>query len=332
MISSRFVWFLASISVGFGDESKHWLVAHYSFDGNTKNEAGPSNTNVEDFIVYDATPTTDLHGVSDCAYYFNGNSYLVTQTASFLPTKNRTISIWFNTNNVSNGRYVLGYGGEGGCGTSEIHLLNNQDAPNSYDIQGHCRVNRVAYYWDENTNPLNNGWTMWTFTSDSINGSKMYVNDTLVSWEESVIFDNTNVDNSYLVLGAGIGSDGETYPHVGGSSTNVMFDGKLDELNIYNQSLTQFEISAMFEDFVATPTSTPTFVPSMVPSIMPTIIPTVVPSTLPTILSNPTSMPLMIPTDFPSYFPTISANVETTNLDTTQYNSSVDSTSVTTRI
>ena len=96
---------------------------------------------------------------------------------------------------------------------------------------------------------------MWTLTSNS-DGSFMYLNDTLIQSNSQSVFDNTYVYNSHLVFGASISTNGQNYPY---SDVNgKLYRGKLDELRIYNRSLTHSEISTLFNNFIQQPATNPT--------------------------------------------------------------------------
>ena len=82
-------------------------MAYYPFNGNANDESGNGNNGT----VNGATLTTDRFGNVDEAYSFD-NSY-IQSSASQLPANERTVSVWFFSNDIgigSRGRSLLGYG------------------------------------------------------------------------------------------------------------------------------------------------------------------------------------------------------------------------------
>ena len=94
-------------SSSLGGTLNNGLVAYYPFNGNASDESGNGNNG----IVNGASLTTDRFGNIDAAYGFN-NSY-IQASASQLPTDERTVSVWFFSNDIGSGnlgRSLLGYG------------------------------------------------------------------------------------------------------------------------------------------------------------------------------------------------------------------------------
>jgi len=82
------------------------LVAYYPFNGDANDASGNGNNGT----VNGATLTIDRFGNTNAAYSFDGNDYILA-SASSLPTAERTVSLWFNTDVVSNKPNLIGYGG-----------------------------------------------------------------------------------------------------------------------------------------------------------------------------------------------------------------------------
>ncbi|MCK7528165.1 MAG: hypothetical protein MZV64_66630 [Ignavibacteriales bacterium] len=98
------------------------LVAFYPFNGNANDESG--NANNPTFIGSGVTLTTDRFGIVDKAYYFDGNtdSYIRIPADNF-PTTDRTISFWFNADQMENHPTPLSYGGDV-CNNSVLMTFN----------------------------------------------------------------------------------------------------------------------------------------------------------------------------------------------------------------
>ncbi len=154
--------FFAATSILVAQIPTDSLTAYFPFNGNANDESGNGNNG----IVLDASLTTDRFGNSNGAYYFNGTSSWIGGSADSFPTAERTVSIWFNSQNLNGGRALLCYGG-GVCGTSWDLFMNNADAAlNHYEFQSHCRANRlIAPY----SSTILNEWHNWCITTSECN-------------------------------------------------------------------------------------------------------------------------------------------------------------------
>ena len=211
------------------------LVAYYPFNGNANDESGNGNNGT----VNGAVLATDRFGNADKAYFFNGTDNYIIASADGLPTGERTVSVWFYANMVTNHPPVLGYGGGAGCGTSWLMMLNVSSS-GSFQVQGHCNVNKIEYaYADE---PIG-AWYHLTVTTD-VNGTKMYVNGEEKASNTNFI-SNTYVNGTDLAIGVIVNASGiapYTDPNVG------YFNGKIDDIRIYGHALSNTQILALYEE------------------------------------------------------------------------------------
>ncbi len=214
------------------------LVAYYPFDGNANDQSG--NAINPTYIGSGVTLTTDRFGNANKAYNFNGiaGSYM-RMPADLLPKVNRTISLWFNVPEVSNKPGLLGYGGNGSCGTTlfmALNLLGN----GQYNVQGHCLKNAAAYTWS--APPVNN-WYHWVLT---INGTtqKIYVNGELKSTTNS-FSGSTTVAGKDFALGVITFVNGIA-PY---TDKNVGYlKGKLDDIRIYDAAMTEEQVRKLYNN------------------------------------------------------------------------------------
>ena len=216
--------------------TRNSLVAYYPFNGNANDESG--NTINPTFIGAGVTLTTDRFGNVNKAYNFDGatNSY-IRMPADLLPTTNRTISLWFNVPDVVNRPGLLGYGGNGSCGTTLLMGINLLGI-GQYYVQGHCGNNATGYSYT--TAPVNN-WYHWVLT---INGStqKIYINGQLKS-TDNTFSGSTVVAGKALSLGV-ITSVSGTAPY---TDANVGYlNGKLDDVRIYDAAMTDTQILQLY--------------------------------------------------------------------------------------
>ncbi|MCW7503002.1 LamG-like jellyroll fold domain-containing protein [Leptospira paudalimensis] len=83
------------------------LISYFPLNGNGKDYGNFKN----DLTNYGAASTTDRFGIPNSAYYFNGASYFQKPNPNGLPTGfvSRTICAWFNTSSGI-GQYIISYG------------------------------------------------------------------------------------------------------------------------------------------------------------------------------------------------------------------------------
>jgi hypothetical protein len=219
------------------------LVAFYPFNGNAFDESGNGNHGK----VVGAESVPDRFNQSNSAFRFNGIDSYIWGPAGLFPATERTISIWYKPDiydyapNLDRGGYIFGYGGDG-CGTSSIMIINNICNPlNNHDFQSHCRVNEVLYANDDMYGSPSN-WVHWAVTTSDI-GTKMYINAKLVLDNPYVFMNNTFVHRTEFSIGSGIKIDG-TSPY--SDFCAPYFRGLIDDVKIYNMSLSYSSIQALF--------------------------------------------------------------------------------------
>ena len=212
------------------------LIAYYPFNGNANDQSG--NAINPTYIGTGVTLTTDRFGNANKAYNFDGlpGSY-IRMPADALPTTNRTISLWFNVPDVTNRPGLLGYGGNGSCGTTLLMGLNCSGS-GAYWVQGHCGFNPTSYTYP--AAPVDN-WYHWVLT---INGTdqKIYVNGELKTTTTS-FSGATAVTGKDLALGV-ITSVSGTAPY---TDVNVGYTrGKLDDIRIYDAAMTDAQVQNLY--------------------------------------------------------------------------------------
>jgi predicted nucleic acid-binding Zn-ribbon protein len=215
------------------------LVAYFPFSGN----AGDSSGNGNHGTVNGATLTSDRFGSLQKAYLFSGStitpSYIIGNCSSF-PTGVRTVSLWFFANDIGTGtagRALWGYGGQT-CGQSWLQNIDNfGNGGNIYEVQGHCTNQQVLYNYGEN-HP-NGNWIHWLITTDPSTGTNFYLNGVKVK-KDATFINQTYVTGKKFVFGSYISNDGNNY--LWDNNCNP-FNGKLDDIRIYNRNLTQSEIT-----------------------------------------------------------------------------------------
>ncbi|HKR05689.1 MAG TPA: LamG-like jellyroll fold domain-containing protein [Bacteroidia bacterium] len=217
------------------------LAAYYNFTGNANDNSG----NGHNGSVNGATLTTDRFGNSNCAYLYDGiNDYISLGTYSnIIPSGNDfTMGVWIQANQVKN----------------QTILMINPDDFND-------RLNASVYY-------LHSGvpWTFWDY-GNAASGGRLQIQGTIYSpnWEHYIFIVNSSQNymevykNGILQLNSATSSllvNRNRELRVGGaidaSTAPFFFDGKIDEMAIYNRVLTATEIQQLYIAGCVTPNST----------------------------------------------------------------------------
>jgi hypothetical protein len=212
------------------------LVAWYSFNGNA-NDASLNNNNG---IINGATLTTDRFGNQNSAFSFDGiRSYIqVPSSASLSNVASITISGWFNTSNFTSdqGLVTKWFTKNIGYGNTDAYsciLSKNTYTNNIPSIIGATDTYRGYDLKTSNSIPINT-WTHFVFTHDNHTGGKLYINGRL----EATIVSNQVICTS-------------TNPLIIGGDNNMnniyrLFNGKLDDIGIWNRALTPTEIQQLY--------------------------------------------------------------------------------------
>lgn len=210
------------------------LIAWWPFNGNANDESGNGNNGT----VNGASLTNDRFGNNAKAYSFDGINDIINASSNNFPTgtSSRTLSFWYllNSFNQTNDQKILvAYGGGLPCADWTTSIWPSSNFP-ALDIN----FNYVVYSY---TSQLNN-WYNYVVTFDSTNGTaiiapKIYINGVLQTNQNAV--NNTCLINTLNSLPLIIG---------GGSSgnSNQFFNGKIDDIGIWNRALTQQEITDLY--------------------------------------------------------------------------------------
>lgn len=235
------------------------LVAYFPFNGNLRDESG----NDHDAIPYGITFITDRFNQSNSAIYFTNGAYIKGDTGGDkpFPEGDRTISLWYKPRiydyapGLNQGGYLFGYGGNG-CdnthGTSLIAVINNLDTlPCNYDLQSHCRNDRVLYY-NATMNSATSMWNHWAMTSSG-STMKMYLNGQLVGTNFNAHL-KTYVQGTEFAFGVGVSPNTGKAPF---TYSSAAFEGGMDSIRVYNRALEDDEILALYNESAKTPDITP---------------------------------------------------------------------------
>lgn len=198
------------------------LQCYYPFNGNG-NDAGSLNNHLTN---NGAVLTTDRFGNTDAAYNFNGSSqYLIRNTPSFTfnPSSTFTVSLWHNRNTSS----VVG-----------IPIMHASNAAGNFiwifqtgatNMQFGTNKQQAARIWAQSTSTTN-AWTHIVLVYNA-GAMTLYKDNVAVA---TATFTHTGVTSTTLPLYVGRG--------IGGS----YFNGKIDDIGIWNRCLSACEVNDLY--------------------------------------------------------------------------------------
>lgn len=205
------------------------LIAHYKLDGNANdflnNNAGT--------LQNGPAVTTDRFGIANTAYTLNGTNQHISTNNSYTNPTNFTVSLWIST--TTSGGKLIGFGDSqtGQSGNYDRHVYMNNAGQIYFGV--HPGAVRTIF------SPLtyNDGvWHLVTASLSSTNGMKLYVDGVLVASDATTT--SAQVFTGYWKIG---------FDNLGGWTSqpaSYYFNGKIDEVLIYNTELTAGQISTLY--------------------------------------------------------------------------------------
>jgi hypothetical protein len=223
------------------------LVGYWPFCGNANDLSGNGNNGT----VNGATLTTDRFGTANSAYSFDGvDDFISVNSSSSLNCNNSlSISVWTMPNSiyqneqslVSRERHLGGVSYRIATQASNIGLgINNEPAVGGCGQP--CNLGLVS------SPPLiANSWQLITGTWDGVN-CRLYINGNFLN------IANGNLANGGLLLNSTLPLFFAKWmtnlnPSIGGFQ---FFNGKLDDIGIWNRALTPQEITQLYQQGQAT--------------------------------------------------------------------------------
>lgn len=206
------------------------IVADYPFDANA-NDVSPYHNHGE---LYGPVAALDRFGRSNHSLNFNGDDYVEADNSPQLNSPLATVSFWVNPNSLpANGEaYLLTFGG-----WQERWKISLPTHGKPVWTTHHENGISDMDSGDGNELPVGE-WTHVVMVHD---GAKdfIYINGELAA-EKDVV---GNLNNTVHPLGIGYNIiDGGSY-----------FDGRLDDIQIFNSALTGPEVAALYDDQAADP-------------------------------------------------------------------------------
>ena len=221
------------------------LMGWWPFSGNANDISGNSNNG----IATGAALTTDRFGTINSCYSFSGSTNKISISNQFFNNgwTNYSISMWFNpSSNSSNGCLfnTVPHDGIGiaysnyGTDKKLYHSKNSNTSVHLWNILNHDPFNYPSF-------ELNNWYNIMIIKTNTT--YQYYVNGTLDKTINSTILPLSNM--SGIVFG-------NIDPGSGYSAEP--FNGKLDDIGIWDRALTQTEITALYTSTLSSETFTKT--------------------------------------------------------------------------
>ena len=197
------------------------LVGWWGFSGNANDASGNGNN----FTVSGGTLTTDRNVTSNAAYQFNGtNQYLVNNNLShiFSESGSFSVSVWVYKTGTATGSAIMS-GAPGGGPFIWIIQGNGTDMMMGTNKQG------AAWFWAPTPLTLNN-WDHYV---------GVYTTNSMTFYKNGVL----SASNTYTHTGA----TSVTQPlYVGRGASGTYLAGKVDDIGIWDRSLTSQEILDLY--------------------------------------------------------------------------------------
>jgi uncharacterized protein (TIGR02145 family) len=233
------------------------LVGWWPFNGNANDESGNGNNGT----VNGASLTSDRFGVANKAYSFDGiNDYIRVSNSTSLNNSSVSISGWLNTNNLPTDDFLTAKGIVGKWWQSPTVCNSNYNAYLLYLTKPtglqNSYLGAATNFYEGNifytsTSITTNNWYHFVFIHNATGGGSLYINGNLIN-SNSISGTICNSIND-LIFGADV-NNGSLYRY---------FNGKLDDIGIWNRSLNQQEISNLY-----TNSAPPSITISSFPSII----------------------------------------------------------------
>jgi hypothetical protein len=204
------------------------LVGWWPFNGNANDESGNGNNGT----VNGANLTSDRFGNGNKAYSFDGlNDFIDVPNSNSLQSPNTsiTISVWFRINDWDNNFPPFGYASF--ISKSDINSVQYRMSASTIDFSFVINATNWKLSYSQNSVQLGT-WYNLVVTSDQ-NGNSFFLNGSFLG-----VNNNQNAEPFGVSQNVEFGRD-----QIGGVD---YFNGKLDDIGIWNRALTFCEIQDLY--------------------------------------------------------------------------------------
>jgi surface protein len=230
------------------------LVAWYPFNGNANDKSGNGNNGT----LNGPTLSPDRNDNNNSSYSFDGSDDFISigNDSSLNPDGSLTFSSWFNLDNLNyNNNTIIGRNnnnsGSDGYGYNYGVLIDSNNNSSKLRVgigqQSNGKISDVDHVTTINPNE----WIHYAITYDE-SKAKFYINGTQVH-STNLVRSGGNHQNDFETF------IGKYRPQSSGNSTaNQLFTGKLDDIGIWNRTLTPSEIAQLYTGVIDTVSPTVT--------------------------------------------------------------------------
>jgi hypothetical protein len=212
-------------------------VAHYPFDGNASDMSGNGNHGVPTNVL----PSSGRQGIPNSAYAFNGEVSVVTvphdEVFNFPQNQNFSIGLWALLNYSQSDNHVVYFVSKDNAGGPNPKWIFGTaptvDYPSDRRMFFHFNNPPSTGHWLADDQPFVLNPSTWNHYLLTKSGSTytVYLDGNQFSSETS----SSQIPN------------GITAPLTIGSAENSTFDGKMDEVRIYNRALSAADVAGLYE-------------------------------------------------------------------------------------
>ena len=207
------------------------LVAHYPFDGDTKDSSGGGH----DIVATSVTTTTGLFGG---AYAFDGSSSQMRVTGSADSLGARTLCAWVKPESEAGAAQPVFAGGDVGAGdffslTSSTPLAANTSCMGAQEGEPFLDHWNTGCVSGTGLIAHNGVWSLGCYAFDGIGSERFFVNGDS--------HDEPGENFPYPVSTLSVGSS-----NLGGTTTRWAFRGAIDEVTVWGRGLSSSELSSLW--------------------------------------------------------------------------------------
>lgn len=204
------------------------LVAYYPFKGN----ANDASFNTNNGTVNGATLTTDRFGSSNSAYYFNGSN-TIEINSSKIAAKEFSYAAWVYPNVLPGSGTAVTIFATGSLGGDSFYgLFRDFYGLSGFGMFSYSAPGNVAGTIQGFT-PTLNQWYHIVFVRD-VSRLYLYINGSLALQVAH------NSSNSYY-------GEGPVKSFIGGRGSLYNWQGKIDDVHLYNRALTVQDVQALYQ-------------------------------------------------------------------------------------
>ena len=215
------------------------LVAWYPFNGNANDESGNGN----DGAVNGATLSSDRFGNDESAYDFDGNNDWINcgSDASISISSALTYSAWFRAESLTNFAGIVGRGKGTSCNQAISMIMLDTSNGMNFEIKGEPGCENVLSDPDGfSLNTWNHVVSVWY--GPQLDMIAIYLNGQFLTSAVTTIegiTSGTGSSENFLKIGnRDLYSSGWSYG---------FFDGKIDDVGVWNRALSDCEITSLYE-------------------------------------------------------------------------------------